>query len=239
MCSVWATPQEQKMSRLIYSKGANKGQKKKKKKRAAKSADAHVTKKGGFEMMGRRTRGSNCNSQCQTKHKTQSGANYNANTKVHKLANLRFFSSGGDWRWWWWWCWKKPNKQDQIKRKRTEFLSARTSRPLCTHKYKCFLVWNRHKKWEIKKKKKRKYTANQPTETPVRIEPTTTSLSLSFWLSLWGENSMGALEFSRSNPSASKGKRINKKAIEKPTENEGRAKNKKKPKKKNTKMGQQ
>jgi len=69
--------------------------KKKKKKRAAKSADAHVTKKGGFEMMGRRTRGSNCNSQCQTKHKTQSGANYNANTKVHKLANLRFFSSGG------------------------------------------------------------------------------------------------------------------------------------------------
>lgn len=161
MCSVWATPQEQKMSRLIYSKGANKGQtKKKKKKRAAKSADAHVTKKGGFEMMGRRTRGSNCNSQCQTKHKTQSGANYNANTKVHKLANLRFFSSGGDWRWWWWWCWKKPNKQDQIKRKRTEFLSARTSRPLCTHKYKCFLVWNRHKKWEIKKKKKEN---TQPT----------------------------------------------------------------------------
>lgn len=46
---------------------------------------------------------------------------------------------------------------------------------------------------------------------------------------------MGALEFSRSNPSASKGKRINKKAIEKPTENEGRAKNKKNQKKKTQK----
>lgn len=90
------------------------------------------------------------------------------------------------------------------------------------------------------KKKKKKKIHSQPTDRNTSENWTDDDVFVLVILAvIVGENSMGALEFSRSNPSASKGKRINKKAIEKPTENEGRAKNKKKTKKKNTKMGQQ
>lgn len=104
----------------------------------------------------KRTRGSNSNSQCQVPGGEPGGANCNANTKVHKLANLRISGRKAKQT--------EPNKADGIPAKERRAESSKVSLggiwssvlPSCRppHKYKCFLVWNRHKKPVEKEKSK-------------------------------------------------------------------------------------